>query len=367
MEVRKMDHIKILKRAFEIVWNYRVLWVFGIIIALTTAGSGGGGNAANYSGSGNWGQAPWEGEFEIPTWLELPAQTQMAIIAVGIGLLCLFLLLGIVFIVLHYVSANALIQMVAEHEETGEKYTVRQGFRIGWSRTAWRLFLIKLVVALPIVVVFILLFGLACVPLLLWVTKSQAAGIFGTLVTIGMVLLLVFLAIIVAAILSPLIEFFWRACVLEELNVLNAIRVGFDLVKRHLQDVGIMWLIMIGVRIGWGIALMIVALLLFPVILALIIVAALAGGVPALIVGLLARVLLSSTEAAVVIAALVGLPIFAIIVGAPWIFLDGLMEAFKSSVWTLTYRELRAVDELAYEGGSENRDEEDECGGGHNP
>jgi hypothetical protein len=28
-----MDHIKVLKRAWEITWRYRVLWIFGIILA----------------------------------------------------------------------------------------------------------------------------------------------------------------------------------------------------------------------------------------------------------------------------------------------------------------------------------------------
>ena len=34
-EVSKMDHFKVLKRALEITCRYRVLWVFGIILALT--------------------------------------------------------------------------------------------------------------------------------------------------------------------------------------------------------------------------------------------------------------------------------------------------------------------------------------------
>ena len=37
---------KILKRSWYILWNYRILWIFGILLALTT----GGGNSGN-SGS----------------------------------------------------------------------------------------------------------------------------------------------------------------------------------------------------------------------------------------------------------------------------------------------------------------------------
>ena len=36
-----MDPIKILKRAWQILWSYRTLWVFGLILALAGAGSSG--------------------------------------------------------------------------------------------------------------------------------------------------------------------------------------------------------------------------------------------------------------------------------------------------------------------------------------
>ena len=40
---------KILKRSWHILWNYRVLWIFGILLALTTGGSGSG--SSNSGGS----------------------------------------------------------------------------------------------------------------------------------------------------------------------------------------------------------------------------------------------------------------------------------------------------------------------------
>ena len=45
------------------------------------------------------------------------------------------------------------------------------------------------------------------------------------------------------------------------------------------------------------------------------------------------------------LAVVVGLPIFIPVMLAPWWCLGGLMEVFKSSVWTLTYRGLRAVED----------------------
>src|SRR3972149_6807509 len=43
----KMDPIKILKRAWHILWSYRALWVFGLILALAGAGSSGNGGNNN--------------------------------------------------------------------------------------------------------------------------------------------------------------------------------------------------------------------------------------------------------------------------------------------------------------------------------
>ncbi len=51
---------KILKRAWHILWNYRVLWIFGILLAITGAGRGGGGNGGGGS-SGYQGNNGFQG------------------------------------------------------------------------------------------------------------------------------------------------------------------------------------------------------------------------------------------------------------------------------------------------------------------
>jgi hypothetical protein len=343
-----MDHVKILKRAWEILWRYRALWIFGIILALTTA-SGGPSSPSRGSGGGpaeyhlDEGDLPFPGgRLELP---ELSPQLVSVLIAVGVGIGCMIIFLIIATTVARYVTETALIRMVNDYEETGETQTIRQGFRIGWSRTALRLFLIDLLIGLPLAVVFILLFLLAAGPLLLWITESTAAGVIGTVVTIGMGVLVIFLAIVVGVMVSLLKHFFRRVCALEEAGVIESIRQGFDFVRRHLKDVFVMWLIMVGLNIGWAIALIVVTIALIPIIILLVIVGGVLGGIPALIVGGLASLFL---EGAVpyILGALVGLPIFILVVAVPWLFLGGLMEVYKSSVWTLTYRELRALESV---------------------
>jgi hypothetical protein len=67
------------------------------------------------------------------------------------------------------------------------------------------------------------------------------------------------------------------------------------------------------------------------------------GGLPGLIAGGIAS-MIASEEVAVLIGILVGLPIFILVLTIPLAFLGGLFEIFKSSTWTLTYREIIAME-----------------------
>ena len=327
-----MDHLKVLRRSFEITWRYRALWVFGILLALTTRGGGDGGGGGGGNGSRQLSLPP-SGGIQAP---QIPPQVVSTLIVVGIGLACVILLLIVASVIVRYVAETALIRMVNDHEETGEKRSVRQGLRWGWSRTSLRLFLIDLLITVPLVVGFILLLLLALAPLLLWTTHSQAAGIIGTVATIGLVVLLILLFIAVIAAASLLIHFFRRVCALEEVGVVESIRRGYALVRRHLKDVVIMWLIMVGLTLAW-------AILMIPVVIMLLLLGLVLGGGPALLVGGLASQA-SSGPLPWLLAGAVGLPIFFLVLIIPLLFLGGLWQVYRSSAWTLTYRELRAME-----------------------
>jgi hypothetical protein len=320
-----MDYGKILKQAWHTVWRYRALWMFGAILALTTG-----------RGGSNWLQYTFNRE-DWPPGVRLgqvPSWTVSTLLAIGIGLAFLILVFIVAAAVARYMSETALIRMVDEHEETGEQRTVRQGFRLGWSRIAWRLFLIDLVIGVPVALAFILLFLLAAAPLFLWATKSTAAGALGTVLTIGLGLLVILLAIVVSVTLSVLMRFFRRVCVLEQRGVTESIGRGYFMVKQNVKDVAVLWLIMLGLGIGWGI-------LMIPVTLVVLFLGAVLGGLPALLAGVLANLAFGGAVPWIIGLA-VGIPLFILVVAVPLLFLGGLWEVFKSSVWTLTYRELRA-------------------------
>ena len=333
-----MDHVKILKRAANITWRYRALWLFGILAAVFAGGGGGrggggGGNTGYSFGSGDVSRG-FGGMLAPQDWARVVA----GVIVVMLVILAFVFVLSLVGVVLRYLSETALIRMVNDHEETGVKRSVGYGFRLGWSRATWRLFLIDLLIAIPTALVFVLLFLLALSTLLLWATGNETLGVMGTIATVGLIVLVVLLLLVVVAVLSLLRPFFWRVCALQNKGVIESISQGYAMVRRHLRDAGSMWLILIGVQIVWG-------LVMIPVMICLVLLGLLAGGLPALLVGSLVG-LVSQGAPAWLLGLAVGIPIFILVVAVPALFLEGLWLIFKSSVWTLTYRELRALENV---------------------
>lgn len=343
-----MDHMGILRRAWRILWSYRALWVFGIILALTTGSPGGQNNA---QASGDEGPSidmieslpeDVQEDFEELSefFEELSVEDLLpAIIAVGVVLACVIVLLFVAFRIARYVSEVALIRMVDDYEETGERVGVRQGFRLGWSRSAWRLFLIDLVIDIPAFIVIVLLLLLAAAPVLISMgLRGGDPGLVAIVTTVGLGFLVIFLVIIAAVGLSLLKHFFRRTCTLEQLGVFESIRQGYATVRQNLKDVGLMWLLMVGVTIGFAIATI-------PIAVLLLVIGVVAGGGAGL-AGLGIARLVSEGLIPWIVAGALGIPIFLVVLVVPLLFLSGLREVFRSSTWTLTYREVHALESL---------------------
>ena len=333
-----MNHINILKRALNITINYRALWIFGMLLALTTgSGSGNGGGGDSSSSSTNTDpNFNWQNPFsELP---QLSPEVTNMWIGIAIGLACLVLILMVVGTIARYVSETALIRMVDEHENNGEQLTIRQGFRLGWSRMAWKIFLMDLLVCLGFIIAFLLLLSLAALPLLVWLTKNTLLQIMGTVVSSGLILLLVFVAIVAALAITLILIFARRICALENLGVRASLRRSYKIVKQRISDMVMMGAIMFGIGLVWALAII-------PVIVAIIIVAALVAGLPALLVGSIAG-FFAEGNTPWIVAAIVGTPIFLIAVIIPGTLIGGWQQVFSSTTWTLTYREALALEQV---------------------
>lgn len=350
-----MNHQEILKKAWKILFSYRALWVFGFIVALTTTsmggGGGGGGGHSSNSSNGNNLNFTFEQVMKNPDLsrlsqefdklrLQMPGEVTpemwQSYIWIGVAVFAIILIFSVLFTIGHHVSKVSLIQMVNGYEETGEKITWKQGFRIGWSWAAWRLFLINLTIFGVVLIGILLSLGCVGLPLLMGSVSGFVPTIGGIVAAIGLLFIIIFVAIILALAISLVLETVQRVCVIENLGVRDSIVRGWKIVRANLKDIFLMWLILIGIQIGYFIVMIPVVIILLGIGLVI------GGGFGAglFFIGQSA----GGENAGWIAAAIGGGLLFLTIMGLPITFLDGLKETYLSSAWTLTYRELKSPE-----------------------
>ena len=371
-----MDTIQILKKSLSLVWRYRALWLFGALLALTVSTPLWLGFAPNREGvvmqnkiiflvstvyfPGQGVTIDFRGldgpvvrieglePVRIQDLSKVVSLSDVWALLISIGVLVL--ISALLAILLRYTSLAALIRMVDENERSGKMVSVRRGLRLGWSRVAGKLFLIDLAITLPLILVFGLLFFLATSPLFLlgveslgesWVTVLSIS-----LLTLAGLILFTILAMATAFILSITRPVMRQACAVDGLGVGASIRQGFSLLKIRFDKVFITWLVWLAIRFAWAILIIPAILILSPLLLFTMLAGIVIGAIPALLAAGIAS-LFVNTVFAWIIGAIFGLPLFALVTFSPIIFLNGLVQVFMSSFWTLSYREFRPLARTA--------------------
>jgi hypothetical protein len=314
-----MNYSDIIKRAARLTWRYKVLWILGILLALSSSG---GGNSITYTFSGNNGGMSGMAPPMFPDW-RFPDPGVIA----GFLLLCCCLLVVLVAVltIVQYVARTGLYRAVDQIEASGAAPTWREGLRLGWSNRAVRMFLLDLLVGIVAFMVIMGLLLLAASPLLLLLFDNQALSVIGVIATVALSLLMVLLTIALALVISVLQQFWRRQIALDDRTIGEALSLGTQMARRKAGDVAILWLLMAVIGVLF-------AIVLIPVMIGLIMLGAAIGGG----LGLAVYSLFDSVGWAV----LLGLPIFMVITVVPLIFVQGIYLVFESSAWTLAYRDL---------------------------
>jgi hypothetical protein len=366
-----MDTRKVLRKSWQMVWQYRTLWILAMVLALTTVNT-------IYLGpwQDNQNQShhskiiisdystislPGEGltiDLTAPagsrvvltdadgrpfTFLEDPSgQLSLSDIkAITMEILILAGLIGLLAMLARYVTETAVIRMVSETEKNGKKLTVRQGIRLGWSARAARLFLIDLVIGL---------LGAGIIAFVLWLSIGVIMSVeprgsvaifltaFGILGLLGFTGILLVVGGILVSLVMQIVR---RACVMDDMGVIASIGKGVAMVKHHLKDVGITWLLWIAIRILYAPAVILVALILMPVLFFFLLAGVLLSLIPMALATGIASLYIHGV-APWIVGFIAGLPLFILVTITPLLFVGGWVEIFKSSLWTLAYRELSA-------------------------
>lgn len=253
----RVDHTGILKRSWQITWRYRALWVLGLF-------AGGAGGSFNYrqsigSGSGG-GTGGTSTPNNLPNLETLRPYIPLIIVAVA--------LLVVIVLVLWFLSVAARGGLIWLGNEAAEGRPVRAG--AGWSAGFhyWgRTFLIGFLLALPILAVLLVLaaiFGSSIVALVAGSrgTGGGAAAASGVLGICGLVVLSVVVLVPLGILIGVLDQLALRHGVLEDMTTGRAISMAWWDVRARFRDVALMWLLLLGVGIVYGIAVGIVAVVL---------------------------------------------------------------------------------------------------------
>jgi hypothetical protein len=311
-----MDFGKIFTRAGEIIWRFKILWIFGILAGCgsqTNGGSGGGGQT-NYQVSPDdptfdtlppaWQNFLWQAE----RFFERNAET---IVAVALILVLISLILAFVFMIVRSFGTIGLVKGTLK-AEAGE------GSAITWANLSeeaqpylWRVFGLNFLLAIAVIIVVLMLFG------------------FGIL-TFG----IGFLCIV--PILCLLVPVGWLAYIIitqstiaivaEDLSISEGLSRGWNIFRDNLGGMVIVGLIL---GIGGAIIGVIIGL---PQLLSVI----------PMVTGFMSGELMQSPEnffeslGISIIIALAYWPIF--------ITLRGILTAYINSAWTLTYLETQKAE-----------------------
>jgi hypothetical protein len=343
-----LDITKVLNRSWHILWKYRILWVFGFFLAMA---AGGGSSNSNFNWTENANRRAGHWDWNPKSWGPILGQSGESLVnllitcAIVLGVVILFWVVVNTF--LKYISETAVIRGVNDYEDTGIKSGFKALWKAGWSKTSWHLFLINLLMSLPIFVVVLMLMGLGVWGYFAFSgDMSDAFKIFSTVTIIGLALLFILSMILLGIVLNMISVFAMRVCVLEGKGVIDSIKEGYTLIRRNLKQVFFMWLVMIGIGIAWFVAVILLLLPLFLLMLVMILPAVLAGGIPGLIAAGFAALFKMPTPWFWIVGGLVALPLFGVVFAAPSLLVGGWQQIFNSSVWTETYRELKAYEKV---------------------
>lgn len=330
-----MEYGRLIKRAWDVVWRYKILWLFGIAAAIFSGNRGG--NGIQYSLSNADIQRLWNAPWGIwgfinPQGPFIPRFFDPGTIALVAGIALLFgLILSVVSIIVRYTSLGAMIHIVNEVEETADT-SFRSGLRKGWSQLL-RLFVIDLLIGIGLIIlatVLLIVFGIGLAlvigPAVLIFQAGEAWIVPGIIWIIGTglvwLLLLIAVAIVVGFAITLIREFAFRFSVLEGRGIFESIGDAYTFARKNLRQAGLVWLILLAINLA-------LAIIVIPLII-----------VASALFGVTIAVTMNTGMNQSLALLIFGLPLLLLVIAVAML-VKGIYMAFVSAIWTLTFRELR--------------------------
>ncbi len=232
-----MDFGYVLRRAWEIIWKFKILWIFGILASCGQAGGSGGGNSGfRFSSQDTTAGSQIQNYFNQ---LSPGAVTLLIILAIIV-----VVILVVLAILLGTVGRVGLIRGTLKAEQGANRLTFSELWREGLTYF-WRVFGLNLLIGLIILFAVIILIVL---------------GVILSIGTLGIFLIclipLICLLVPIAWLVSILVEQANVALVVDNLDIIEAIKKGWRVFIDNIGSMVVMGLILIvGVGVIGGLIL----------------------------------------------------------------------------------------------------------------
>jgi hypothetical protein len=295
-----MDFGYILKRAWQIVWKFKVLWLFGILASCGQASGSSGSNSGYRYSSQNNNISP-----QIEHWFASLSPGLIALLIVIAIIVVLALI--VIAILLGTVGRVGLIRGTLKAEQGANRLTFGELWREGLTYF-WRVFGLNLLIGVIIFLAVVIL---------------TILGVVLTIGTLGIFVLcllpLICLFVPVAWAVYVIVEQANIALVVENLGITDAIKRGWQVVVDNIGNMIVMSLILIlGVSLIGGAII----------------------GLPLLIVAAPAIAGFATGTSDAIRNGLIISGLFFIVYLPFLLLLSGILRAYTSSAWTLTYLRL---------------------------
>ena len=247
-----MDYGNLFSKAWEIIWKNKFLILLGVLVALGGSNFGGS-TPGQYTFSGN--EVDWQNlpRFDYGTPFEDWNLAFLAIGGIALAVLVLFLV-GLFLWALGTISRGGLINAVNELE-LGNPTNFSEAFKASWQK-GWRLIGIELVTAIPGLL--LLLVGVGTFFMLGGIAAISQGNFDPASLTIFIPLMVLACILVpVMIILSLLSAFAFRACMLEDQNVIGAYRRGFEVLGDNLGPAIVLFILQIAISVGIGIIMLV--------------------------------------------------------------------------------------------------------------
>ncbi len=228
-----MDYGQLFRRSWDIVWQNKYLFILGFLAALGAGGNAGSGFNYNFPSSSTSSTSPFPPDFvdEVTGfWSQYGGLI--------LGLICFFIILGIVFWLIRLAAQGGLIEAV-DRIEAGEKMSFGSAFSAGVARIGGLIGL-HLLINLPFII-FGLIFSAVGGSFFMTALRqggeiSEAmGGTFAILAVCGG--LVGCLLVPVGIIVQIVYPFAQRGLLLQQLGVMDSIRHGWQVVRSNIGDV----------------------------------------------------------------------------------------------------------------------------------